>query len=347
MAYGLRKIGAGTADKMTLQLDGTCAIDVVVLQMSKPQAGGVDPEPIPTGTTIINATETKITTDPASNYGDAVPQISICNTHATITSLATLRHYIAGTSRVVFANVALKPGDRVEFGENGIWAHYDQMLGVYTALAISLSRTVITSGSGTYAPPPGCRAINVRMLGGGGAGGSSAGAASSGGAGTGGGAGSYVEKLISPPSSSYSYAIGAGGTPGAAGNVVGGNGVDTTFGSLTAKGGTGGPGSGAAAATALLLAGGAGGVAGTGGDINPPGEAGGPSFRSSATILLSGSGGNSVLAGGANGRTTQGDGAAAVANSGAGGAGGASVNAATNQVGGAGGSGEIIIDELF
>lgn len=345
--YGLRKIGAGTADKITFTADGTCQIDYVLTQMTSPAAGGANPRPVPKGGQITNNTETTISTDPANDFDDAVVQISLCNTHATITTLGILKHYIAGTGRILFFSVTMKPGDRLEYGENGMWAHYDQMMGVYTALAIALSRTVLTSGSGTYTPPPGSRAIYVRMVPGGGAGGSSDGAASSGGAGAGGGAGSYCEKLISPPAASYSYAVGVGGTPGAIGNTVGGNGTDTTFGSLTAKGGTGGPGSGVAAATALTVAGGAGGVAGSGGDINPPGAPGSPSWRASATILQSGAGGNSPLGGGANGRVTQGDGAAAAANTGAGGAGGCSVNSATDQAGGAGGSGVIIIDEWF
>lgn len=347
MAYGLRKISTGTADQLTLTADGTCTLDVVVTQMSKPAAGG-EPRVIPTSLQITTSTATKITTDPANDNDDLVVGISIANIDAAITSLVTLTRTIAtGSARTIFKNIALKPGDHLEYGENGVWMHYDQTLGVYTALAIALSRTTILSGSGTYTPPVGCRAINVRMLGGGGAGGSSAGATSSGGGGAGGGGGGYVEKLVSPPASSYSYAVGAGGTAGATGNNAGGNGSDTTFGSLTAKGGTGGPGSGAAAATVLLVAGGAGGIAGSGGDVNPAGEAGSPSTRLSATIIVSGSGANSVLAGGANGRITQGDGAAAAANSGAGGAGGASVNTATNQAGGAGGSGVILIDEWF
>jgi hypothetical protein len=346
MAYGLRNV-AGTIDSMSLQADGTCTLDVIVTQMSKPAAGG-EPRVVPKNLQITGATLTQISTDPASGNDDLVTSISIANIDTSITSLVTLTHKIgAGTGRTIFKNVAIKPGDHLEYGENGVWMHYDQTLGVYTALAIALSRTTITSGSGTYTPPVGCRAINVRMVGGGGAGGSSAGASSSGGGGSGGGAGSSVEKLISPPASSYSYAVGAGGTAGAAGNNAGGNGVDTTFGSLTAKGGTGGTGSGAAAATVLLVAGGAGGVAGSGGDINPPGEPGSPSIRLTAAIVVSGAGGNSTMAGGANGRITQGDGAAASTNTGAGGAGGASVNSATNQAGGAGGSGVILIDEWF
>jgi hypothetical protein len=43
-------------------------------------------------------------------------------------------------------------------------------------------------------------------------------------AGGGGGAGGYVEKLITSPSSTYSYAVGAGGNGGAAGGQAGGNG---------------------------------------------------------------------------------------------------------------------------
>lgn len=43
-------------------------------------------------------------------------------------------------------------------------------------------------------------------------------------AGAGGGAGAYVEKVITSPSASYSYAVGAGGNGGSAGGGAGGNG---------------------------------------------------------------------------------------------------------------------------
>ena len=68
--------------------------------------------------------------------------------------------------------------------------------------------------------------------GGGGSGGGDSGSNTSG---AGGGAGGYVEKLITAPAGSYSYAVGAAGSGGSAGTNAGGNGaagiiiVDTYF----------------------------------------------------------------------------------------------------------------------
>lgn len=57
-----------------------------------------------------------------------------------------------------------------------------------------------------------------------GAGGGGAGSPSAGTSGGGGGAGAYVEKLITSPSATYTYAVGAGGGGGAAGGAAGGSG---------------------------------------------------------------------------------------------------------------------------
>lgn len=339
----------GTADQMTVQSDVTTNLEIHVTQINKHQTdASVLPKTVVTNTTITSTTETKVTTDPASSNEAAVVAISVINSHATVTSVVNVRHKIgAGTAHRVIYNVSMKPGDKLEYSESGAWFHFDQALGVYTALATALSQTILTSGSGTYTPPGGCRAIYVRLVAGGGAGGSADGATTSTGAAGGGGAGGSCEKMISPPASSYSYAIGAGGTPGAAGNNVGGNGADTTFGSLTGKAGTGGSGSGVAGTAVLIVLGGAGGVAGSGGDINPPGEPGEAGTRLSAAVAASGNGGSSPFGGGARGVITHVAGNAAVANTGAGGSGACALNTNADLQGGTGGSGQIVITEYF
>lgn len=147
---------------------------------------------------------------------------------------------------------------------------------------------VFSSGSGTYHKPAGCTWINVRVKGGGG-----------------GGAGS------------------GSGSPGA-----GGNGVDSTFGTITAHGGTGGSGTGNAA----------GGTA-TGGDINLTGGVGGaaPNAVVNHPGGMGGAngGGGPVGPAGVQGNTA---GVAAPANSGGGG-GGASCGATPPAGGGGGGGG--------
>lgn len=67
-------------------------------------------------------------------------------------------------------------------------------------------------GSGGSSVAPGVAALSNSGAGGGGAG-----APAQGISGSGGGAGAYVDALISDPSASYSYAVGAAGTAGAAG----------------------------------------------------------------------------------------------------------------------------------
>lgn len=68
--------------------------------------------------------------------------------------------------------------------------------GSITSTGNSPQVTVYTSGSGTYTVPTNARWVHIRMVGGGG------------------GAGAYVEHFFTSLSTSYSYAVGAGGTGG-------------------------------------------------------------------------------------------------------------------------------------
>jgi hypothetical protein len=276
-----------------------------------------------------------------------VKQINLTNTHATSSCTVQLQHTVgAGTTRKLTNAITLLAGESLQFNGDGTMFVFDATGGVKTSLAAAMTVVVLTSGSAaTYTTPAGCRAIRVRCVGGGGAGGGASSVASSGGGGGGGGSGSYCEKVFSPPSATYTYTIGAGGTAGTAGANAGNNGADTTFGTLTAKGGTGGAGCTSAVATRAM--GGAGGVAGTGGDVNLPGEAGDNSVNTTAALVASGSGGNSKLGGGANGVSAQGAGTNAVANTGGGGSGGASVSAGAAVAGGVGGSGIIVVEEFY
>lgn len=341
--------GATAPDKLTLQADIAANLEVHVSQVDKHWTDGlILPRPFPKNTVIADAVETKITTDPVANHEAAVVAISIVNSHATVTCVVTLRHYINnGAVLKLVYNATMKPGDKLEYAENGVWMHYDQVLGVYTALAIALSQTILLSGSGTYTSLPGCRAAFVRYVAGGGAGGSADGATTSTGAGAGGQSGGWGEKMLSPLAASYAYSVGVGGTPGAAGNTAGGNGADTTFGTLTAKGGTGGGGSGVAGTAVLITQGGGSGIAGTNGDLNAPGDPGGAGIRLSAAVAVSGEGGKTPFGPGGKGNITHLAGNAAPANSGGGGGGALALNTNADLQGGAGGSGVIVITEYF
>ena len=208
----------------------------------------------------------------------------------------------------------------------------------------------LTTGTTTYTPPPGCTAILVQLVGGGGAGGGGSNLASDSAAGSGGGAGSYAEKYFAVDAGTvYTIAIGAGGTAGTAGNNAGNNGGNTTITvggvTVTAFGGTGGGGMGAGT-TALWVLGGAGGAISTNGDLNTVGAPGDASVRASGTICRSGSGGNSVLSGGARGLIAQGTGVTATG-FGGGGSGGVAIGVTAASAGGAGAPGCIVVSEYY
>lgn len=204
--------------------------------------------------------------------------------------------------------------------------------------------TKLTNGSGTYTAPANCTHILLKMWGGGGGAGGVAGNAASGGASGGGASGSYVEEIITNPTS-YSYSVGAGGTGGASGNNNGGSGGISTFGSFSAGGGTGGLGynSGLSAGTAL-----GGSPTGNGGfpTISFIGNPGLPGITLSATAAISGLGASAPYGGGAgeNVNTSSGGGGGSVP--GAGGGGSVSTNG-TSFGGAPGGPGLIVIEEYY
>lgn len=203
------------------------------------------------------------------------------------------------------------------------------------------------TGNGTYTPTTGMQFCQIECIGGGGAGGGAANSATIVGCGSGGGAGSYSRKVSTAATIgvSQSVTVGAGGTPGSVGNNPGGNGGDTSVGSICiGKGGTGGGGSDAASGTFTM--GGAGGVAGTG-DFTPVGEYGDSGLDSTAVGVTgwnSAKGGSSVFgAGGAS--VSVNVAATAGQNYGSGGAGACTFNSAA-LAGGAGSAGVVIITEF-
>lgn len=198
------------------------------------------------------------------------------------------------------------------------------------------TRTVLTTGSGTYTTPTGATRLNVRMPGGGGGGGAQATNS-----GTGGGNTTFGTALL----------VANGGWGGAAAGGIGGAGGTATGGDINITGGSGQAGIQDSAAN-VGAHGGSGaagpfGGAGGGGVINNGGFAGSPNSGSGGGGGGgTGAGANSGAGGGAGGYceklivTPLATYAYAV---GAGGAGGA----AGVQAGGAGGSGLIIIDEFY
>ncbi len=207
------------------------------------------------------------------------------------------------------------------------------------------------TGSGTYTPTTGMKYCQIECLGGGGAGGSSA--ASTAGSNLsagGGGAGSY-SRIVSTAATigaSQTVTIGAGGTSaGANTNTAGGNGGDTSVGTICiGKGGTGGGG----ATGSTTGRGGAGGVAGTGA-FTAVGNYGADGYLSgtATTWVLQAGGASSVFGGSAGSMQVNTGGASETGRSasvyGAGGNAGASTSAGAGTAGGAGGAGVVIITE--
>lgn len=209
--------------------------------------------------------------------------------------------------------------------------------------------TLLTSGSGTYSTPTNCRALLVRLIGGGGGAGGVNGLATGVGASGGGQAGCESEMFITSPAASYTYAVGAAGAGAPAGGGDGSAGGDTTFtdgGSvnITAGGGEGGDGM-----TATTGSGnGPGGTTGTatGGDLNLVGQEGQRGLITVGTISSPGLGGSSSRGGGGRNSGNNADGFDGTGY-GAGGGGAIAVNDATNRAGGAGTGGIIEIWEFY
>jgi len=209
------------------------------------------------------------------------------------------------------------------------------------AAAPNRTRTVLTSGSGTYTTKSGCLSILVRMVGGGaggGGGGSSGG--SSGGAG---GATTFGTSLL----------VASGGNPGGPGSAYSA-GSGASGGDINAIGGGGGFGGGAGFGSSSNMPGGAGGASafGGGGSAGFPGANGqagqalGSGGGGGGGIVGSGFGGGGGSAGGYCEKLIVAPSASYAYSVGAGGGpGGAAGSGGGN--GGAGAAGIIIIDEFY
>jgi hypothetical protein len=195
-------------------------------------------------------------------------------------------------------------------------------------------KTFTSAGTGTYTTPPGISHLEIKMIGGGGGGGNGVTSFPGGGGGSGGG----MEFIITNPSPTYTYAVGAGGAPTV-------NGGPTAFGPNICSGGAGAP---IGTATNLTIAGGSGTINIGSGIVFDGGRggAGGSGFT-----LQGGQGGNGIFGGGGgSGSSTNGGvggtGGAAASNTGGGGGGGGG-GTAGGSTGGAGGSGVIIVKEYY
>jgi hypothetical protein len=269
----------------------------------------------------------------------------------TLTRTTILFNSAGTTSKVNFsaapqvAIVALKE-DLISIEEaNGFTAPQQaQARTNLNAAAITRTRSVITSGSGNYTTPTGCKVLFVRMIGGGGAGGGSANSTGNGGAGGSGGTTTFGASFLVANGGS-----GGAGSGGAASNGGGASGGD--FNQLGAYGAASvGAGSGPQAAAV--------GGAGAGSPFGGGGPGGWPNASGIAAVGYGAGGGG---AGGPAATTGYSGGGGAAAGYceklitspvssytyavGAGGTAGPAGSGGT--VGAAGASGIIIIDEYY
>jgi hypothetical protein len=230
------------------------------------------------------------------------------------------------------------------------YALYANSAGSAGAAASTMPTVQVFTASGMWTKPVGLSYVVVEVVGGGGGGG---GASAANGAlgGGGGGGGGYARKVIPASSlaSSVPVTVGAGGVPGSMGGDDGDHGGNTAFGPYcSATGGAGGAGS---LSEVYPSGSGSPGGVGTNGDLNAKGGGGGAGtgVAGSSAISQSGSGGTSVLGGGAEGVT---DAAASIPGKpggayGGGGSGGYK-HAGDNPInGGAGAPGAVIVTEYY
>lgn len=202
----------------------------------------------------------------------------------------------------------------------------------------------VLTGAGTYTPPAGVSALYIASIGaGGGSGGITASSTVQCVTG-GGGAGAVKQGFVTPLAASYAYSCGVGGIAGTP-NGAGGNGGQTTFGSIaTASGGSGSAGQDATASPPTVAIPGAGG--GTGGaslQITTAGSSGSPGLISGLTAM-GGAGGDTFYGTGGQVRTTTGDGSSGTG-FGAGASGANTGGGGTNRNGGAGTQGAVLVWE--
>ncbi|MBI5456381.1 hypothetical protein HY969_01445, partial [Candidatus Kaiserbacteria bacterium] len=237
------------------------------------------------------------------------------------------------------------------------------LLGTYSTSTPGSNVQVVFTGAAGSQPsfsagvltlPSNTSYIETEVWGAGGGGGGGGGDGVLGG-GSGAGAGGYTKKLITSPSGSYYYTIGAGGAGGAAVTSGAGNngndGGQSCFGTNSTActspiltGSAGSAGGGARVTDGAPLAGGSGGSA-SGGDINLTGSAGeiGGTGKAASQNGPGGSGGAAPLGGGGG----RGGNVCAAGDTGkapGGGGGGSASGCGATPLGGTGGAGGLVIN---
>jgi len=236
------------------------------------------------------------------------------------------------------------------FGEGPYYFNGSLWLPMGGAVRVLHAQVFTTLGAQTYTPSAGLVFAIMEAQGGGGAGGGANNAnAAQGYTGCGGDSGCYSKSFATAATigASQTVTIGAGGTPGAAGANPGGNGGQTSIGSLCiAPGGFGGqPCSNAGFGLHTTPN-----AAGTGNMVALPSRCGGPAYYATAYSTASyalqmGWGADSMFGGGGIGGWNAGTGNTGTGY-GSGGGGGSWVTTVNTAAGGAGRQGIAVITEF-
>lgn len=279
-----------------------------------------------------------LSTDGGTNYGS---------------SLGTYTIYAAWTPITVYLGTTASNNVKIKFTATSDFGTTD--IGIDEVRVVNAE---VFYASTTWTAPAGVCTASVECWGGGGAGGGT-GTAAVVKTGGGGGGGAYARNpsVTVTPGSSYSVAIGAGGT--GVQNATGNPGGSTTFNGTTvvavggsgggatntATGGTGGAGGAGGSSTGTTVYSGGNGAAGTG---TTTGSGGGGSSAGSAVVGNNASGitGGAAPTGGgrgANGVSANGVGAVGFVHGGGGSGGYGGSASATPRAGGAGASGLVYI----
>jgi hypothetical protein len=165
---------------------------------------------------------------PGTSKSAIVGTVRLVNTSAATNRICTLYRNGTATGNI-WAVLSLAAGESAEWVDAQGWRIYDSNGNVKEAQSLVNGYAIksvseIAQGTTTYTPPTGVRALLVHCVGAGGGGGGVTTVASNAAAGGGGAGGGYSRKLILAPKSSYTVAVGSGGTAGANTGGTGGTG---------------------------------------------------------------------------------------------------------------------------
>lgn len=295
-----------------------------------------------TNTAIASATTTTVVASPAASTQRNLQTLNILNKDAALSDTVTVLH-TDGVTVVNLFTTAVGVGEQLTWLDGRGWQAFDNRGNLKTMINVAgrwIKTTALTSGT-SHTTDVNTRNVFLRMWAGGGGGGACTTAITNSAAAGGGAAGGYAEKTFSVQgNTAYTYAIGGGGGSAAAGGI-------TTFAvagvTVTCNGGLAGA-SQTVAAPPLVSLGGATPAVSTNGDVNGGGMPGEGGNCETAAIAKSGNGGSSEVGGAGLGRTSQGNGNAAIGRA-SGGGGACILSGGISTTGGAGTAGLIIVEE--